>query len=122
MRDTLDYYLGCCGFFVLIGFIALLFIPFNVDTTQNGEHTGYVTAVEQSGFIAKHHKVYFKTDLSTTQEDIYCVNESNPELASKLKEVAKNKERVTIKYQGVIGVGFHICMQTEIKSFESEKK
>lgn len=65
---------------------------------KNGSHTGYVTAVEQRGLIWKNYRVYVKTDRSSSQEDVYCIQEDNDDLADKLKEFEKNKQQITVKY------------------------
>lgn len=44
---------------------------------SSGSHNGYITAVEKSGLIWKTGTVYIKTELSSTQEDFYCVEDEN---------------------------------------------
>jgi len=103
---------GCLS--ILIIFIVLIVGPFVViNPTITGTHTGYITAVDQSGLIVKNYKVYFKTDVTSSQEDEYCINHSNTDIANKAIEMQKSRSQVTIKYKGNIGVGF-ICAKDEI--------
>jgi len=72
-------------------------IPISKIGGLNGEHTGYVTAVEhQDNLLYDSDVVYFKTDLESTQEDKYCVND--PELKRQLKEYSKAVEQITIQF------------------------
>lgn len=65
---------------------------------SEGTHTGYVTAVEHNNNILwDADLVYFKTDLESTQEDIYCVN--NKGLKELLKNYSKQGLRVSIDFQ-----------------------
>ena len=58
---------------LLLPVVALLLTGCWVTTTD-GEHTGFVTAVEKNGAFWKTGRVYIKSDLSSSQEDIYCVS------------------------------------------------
>lgn len=76
-------------------------------TTNDAEHTGFITAVEKNGLIWKTGRAYVKTDLSSSQEDYYCVE--NQELYNSLREKAKNKEQVTLVYKAEIVVAPWRC-------------
>lgn len=78
------------------------------STTSEGEHSGYVTAMERSGYLWHNWKVYFKTDNSSSQEDIYCLPEHSP-LAEELKKANRERRQVTITYDGMRAVGFGLC-------------
>ena len=83
------------------GFLILIFIggvmAFNsFHSPTNGEHTGYVTAVENSGLIFHTWTAYFKTNTQASQEDKYCAIDSN--LISELQTAEQNNEQVTITY------------------------
>ena len=66
--------------------------------TGEGQHTGYITAIEQDGMFWKPYIIYFKTDKASTQEDKYCVVD-NSTLIVKMKEYQSNQTKVTIKYK-----------------------
>lgn len=80
----------------VIGIPVMSMLVSHVGATNAGEHTGYVTAVEQEGWIWKTWRAYVKTDVSSSQEDFYCVTEQS--VVDELKEVAKSRELVTINY------------------------
>jgi len=79
-----------------------------------GEHSGYVTAIDERGYIFQNYDVYFKTDTESSQEDMYCVSINNQELANQLRAAQEKRERITIKYHGVRGFNFGACEGTEI--------
>lgn len=88
---------------------------------SNGSHTGFISAVEQSGVIWKNYRVYVKTDLSSSQEDRYCVQSSDTDLGNQLKQAEKNRQRVTVKYdtyQYLIRHLFGSCDGDVIKAIE----
>lgn len=66
-------------------------------TTRDAEHTGYITAVERNGLIWEKGYAYVKTDLSSSQEDVYCVEDDS--VYEKLKDASRNKQRVTVTYK-----------------------
>lgn len=104
---------------LLIGsvFISFFVLPvIHVSSLREGKHTGYVTAIEQKGYLFPNYKVYFKTDNSSSQEDDYCVNRENKKLAELLKTASAKRQLVTISFDGVRGFGFDLCHTTEIKS------
>ena len=110
--DDFEMIGGCLVIILVVGLVALT--PFiKYSTTRQGEHSGYVTAMEQGGFIYHNWNVYFKTDNSSSQEDTYCVPENSP-LISRLKEANKNREQVTISYDGVRGLGLSLCTGEQI--------
>lgn len=99
-----------CVSFIVIMFLLFFSTPFwKYDTTRNGEHSGFVTAIEQQGVIFSNYRVYFKTDNSSSQEDVYCVNRANKELADILKQKNLAREQVTIQYEGVRAWGMGLC-------------
>jgi hypothetical protein len=68
----------------------------HIGATNNGEHTGYVTAVEQEGLIWKTWRAYVKTDPQSSQEDSYCV--TDPIVVSALRNVEQSRALVTVDY------------------------
>lgn len=111
---------GCIGFFVAVAFLVGITAPFFVkfQSIGSGRHTGFVTAVDKRGYIFQNYEVYFKTDNSSSQEDMYCVHRDNEELANKLIQASKNRQPVTVRYEGVRGIGLGLCHATEIKAIE----
>jgi len=103
--------------FFLIAGAGFLPLVIRFQQVGRGTHTGYVTAVDQRGYIWKNYDVYFKTDVSSSQEDIYCVHRSDQELVDVLRGFAMTGKTVTILYQGVRGIGFGLCNHTEIKGW-----
>lgn len=95
----------------IIGFIAfLIFAPifFGVHwNTGTGEHSGYVTAVEKSGLFFKTYTAHFKTDNQSSQEDQYCVIDS--ELVEKLKTASENRNRIALHYFSWLSAGAKNC-------------
>ncbi len=91
---------------VVPALISLLPITF-IKTTENGQHTGIVTAVETNGVIWKTDRVYFKTDVQSSQEDAYCVIDSAVKHA--LEEFQINKKIVTIYYDNYMIIGYSLC-------------
>jgi len=98
------------GIFVLglLGSIVLS-IFYNVNVPSQGEHTGYISAVDYSkpfpGF--KSNIVYFKTDPQSTQEDKYCVVDEN--VLKELKIAQKERQMVTISYENGWFIPNKIC-------------
>lgn len=110
------------GIAVIVIFLVLLapsvFIRF--QSIGQGTHTGYVTAVDQRGYIFKNYDVYFKTDNSSSQEDLYCVNRANEQLVMALKQASRDRKLVTIGYKGVRAIGLGLCGHTEIYRMEED--
>lgn len=86
---------------------------------SEGEHTGYITAVERNGIIWKTPRVYMKTKLDSSQEDAYCVVE-NEELLETLRQASIDEQRVTLEFvdwmvQGMSNCKGEIAVVTSIK-------
>lgn len=73
----------------------------------SGEHTGYVTAIENTGLIFHTWTVYFKTNTESSQEDRYCVIDTN--ILDQLKYYQKESLKVTVKYDNGFFVPFWQC-------------
>ena len=88
----------------------LIYVPvwgLHYRVTTNGEHTGYITAVEQNGIIFKTYRVYLKTDLQSSQEDAYCV--VDPVIFSDLEKVSREKTQVSVGYLSWLFSGVKNC-------------
>lgn len=112
-------FLSVIGTLLLLYFLYALF-TIRYNDTQSGNHTGYVTAVDKGGVIVQNYRVYFKSDTTSSQEDLYCAYGSNEELGKKLNEARKNKTKVTISYVGDKGFGIHLCAQDRITEVTQE--
>lgn len=91
---------------IIIVFAVLPFIGIHINTGR-GSHTGYITAVEKGGVIWKTGRAYIKTDLSSSQEDMYCVVDDS--VYSTLEQKSVNKEKVTIKHFSWLSAGIRNC-------------
>jgi hypothetical protein len=80
----------------LIIAVIILFFTANLHIPNSGQHTGYVSSVEQSGIIWKTWTAYIKTDPQSSQEDSYCV--TDPSVVDQLKSVATQRSSVTVYY------------------------
>ena len=74
---------------------------------SNGTHVGYVTATEESGLVFKTGTAYIKTDVSSSQEDSYCVIDK--EVLAQLKEMSILKEKVELTYISYFSAGITNC-------------
>ncbi len=92
---------------VIIGFPIFASIFGIHYETGSGNHSGYITAVQKQGLIFKTWRAYVKTDLSSSQEDTYCVE--NEETAKKLEVMAENKEKGTFQYKSYLASGVTLC-------------
>lgn len=72
------------------------FFTVNFHIPNSGQHTGYVTSVEQSGIIWKTWTAYVKTDPQSSQEDTYCVTDSKTVTA--LQSAETEKSSITVNY------------------------
>ena len=78
---------------------------------SRGQHTGYVTAVETNGVIFKTHRAYVKSDISSSQEDSYCVIDNA--VKQQLEQVSINKEKVTVYFYDWMFRGWNNCKMEE---------
>jgi len=97
--------------FIVVFFASKFFINgWHYETTK-GEHTGFVTAVERNGVFFKTGTAYVKTDLSSSQEDKYCVADSA--VYNKLVELSKNHSRAVLQYVSWMRSGVRYCENEE---------
>jgi len=108
------------GFIVLVVILVIIFAFWGIRFSQvgQGEHSGFITAVDQRGYVFRNYDVYFKTDNSSSQEDEYCINRNNIGLIEKAKKANKLRKQVTLHYEGVRGIGLGLCMGSEITAIE----
>jgi len=68
-----------------------------ITTTDNGRQYGQITNVEiGNGMIFKESRLYFKSDISSSQEESLCIDK--PELIEQARMFAESKERVVLLY------------------------
>ena len=96
--------------FLIVGVITIFPVKI-IQTTENGQHTGIVTAVETNGVIWKTNRVFFKTDAQSSQEDVYCV--IDPAIKLQLIDYQKAKKEVTIFYDDYMFIGQPLCKGEE---------
>ena len=108
------------GFIIFMIILAICFACWGIRLSQvgEGEHSGYITAVDQRGYIFRNYDVFFKTDNSSSQEDTYCVDRNDKELVKQAQEANKTRKQVTVHYHGVRGIGFDLCYGSQIDSID----
>lgn len=94
MNDLLKFFF--IGFLITVFSVALFLVMISTAKPANGQHTGYITAEEKSGYIWETDKFFFKTDTMSSQEDIYCVR--NETLYAEASRYVDSKTHVTIFY------------------------
>ena len=84
------------GAFFLILIAAFVYFFAIFQTPNSGQHTGYITSVEKTGFIFQTWTVYVKTDPQSSQEDTYCITDSR--IITQLQQYEKARLPVTVYY------------------------
>ena len=94
---------------IILGLIALFTVSLTGlhYQTGQGEHTGFVTAVEKEGVIWKTGTAYFKTDVSSSQEDKYCVIDDS--VYARLEQASQHKEKITIQHKSYFATSVNEC-------------
>lgn len=110
MKVLITLVVTLVGLYVLFWHIPAYGIHWN---TSNGEHTGYVTAVEENGLIFKTPSVYIKTKLDSSQEDRYCIIKDSA-LIEELRTAAIEEKRITIEFEDWFIRGFTNCSTHDI--------
>ena len=106
--ETFDHFLVpfLITIVLTVGGISIDINGININT-GHGEHTGFITAVETNGIIWKTGTVYFKTDTQSSQEDTYCV--INTEVKQQLVKLGEEKKQITIIYEDRLVRGLKNC-------------
>lgn len=92
--------------FLLLPLLALILAGCGI-ITRGGEQIGYITATEQNGLIFKPKFVYLKSELESSQEEVWCIEDND--VLSKIKEAKDNKQRVKIFYHDELFYWFSRC-------------
>lgn len=82
---------------VALIYVLFSFLGFNL-TTSYGVHNVQITAVENNGFIWKTWTAYVKSDVSSSQEETYCIDTKKIYLKD-LEMYSSERTKVTITYQ-----------------------
>lgn len=107
---------------VLVLFTTVLTPLFvRISTTGKGNHTGYITAIEQEGWFFPNYRVYVKTDNSSSQEDVYCLHRDKQKLADVAKQLNKQRKLVNVEFSGVRGIGLGLCWGVEVINISVDK-
>lgn len=106
MKITTGITLTVVGLAIFYSLLILPFFGFHIITT-NGEHIGYITAIEKTGIFSKTYTAYVKTDTQSSQEDSYCV--ADPSLVPAIASFAESKTRVRITYFDWLSKGIARC-------------
>lgn len=88
------------------GIFIMPFVSIKYET-GHGDHTGYVTAVEQEGVIFKTERAYIKSNLESSQEDVYCVVDRG--VYDQLRQAQLDKRNVTIEHVSWFNPAVYDC-------------
>jgi hypothetical protein len=80
------------GALVIGGVACLLFIHFDDTPSSGGTMTDTVYSIEKSGLFWKRWEISFTNEHNM----VYCTRDE--EIAKKIKEAAKNKEKITVTF------------------------
>lgn len=96
-------------FGLIVAWFFLVYVPFFgiPFPTGSGVQAGYVSAIEKQGVFFKTGRVYIKPDLSSTQEDIYCVTDEG--VYRQLETASLLQERVEVRHNSVLVAGVTSC-------------
>ncbi len=70
-----------------------------IETVSNGTHSAQITAVQLDGLLFKTYTVYVKSDVSSSQEESYCIDESHLDIVPSLIQASKDRRKVVITYR-----------------------
>ena len=98
----------------LIGFLLFttLLATGCITTTRDGTHTGQVTTIEENGMIWPTYDAYVKTDATSSQEDVNCVE--NKELIPLLRDLSESRVKITVHYHSELFVAPWRCSGSDI--------
>ena len=85
---------------LMIGVFSSPIIQINTPT-QDGSHVGIITTVERNGLIWSTPDIYFKSSAESTQEKIYCIDNTNliaNQLVERAKRHAINRDEIELRF------------------------
>lgn len=94
--------------------IVLIFTGVYVKNNE-GQYKGYITAVERNGAVFVGYNAFLKTDLTSSNEDMACIDRGNKQLIERLKTAQENKENIVVEYEGVWQYKIGECPNTDWK-------
>lgn len=77
-----------------------IFTGVNIKNSE-GQYKGYVTAVEKNGTYFVGYTAYLKSDLTSSNEDVACIDRNNTQLIEEIKKAQENKENIVMEYESV---------------------
>jgi len=83
---------------VLVAVVSLFLGGCSLNTGKEGYYTGYVTGVQREGFIWKNYRVFVKAERESSNEDKFCIEQTNSTLANELKELMESETKMTVEY------------------------
>jgi hypothetical protein len=119
-----EFLTGCAALVIVVLAGAGLFAAddfVHLTSTGPGTHTGYITAVEQEGYIFRNYRVYVKTDNQSSQEDVYCLDRNRQDLVKEAQALSQKRELVSVDFAGVRGLGFGLCDGVQITNITQDK-
>jgi hypothetical protein len=100
----------CLG--ILLGFIIICLIVVGVPIEDNnGSQVGYITTVETNGVIFKTDSAYIKSNLESSQEERYCINQ---EVKEDLINAMNNNSKVRIYFNDVFIRKIGLCKESDL--------
>ena len=84
---------------IILVVVASLFMGgCSVKTGKDGYYTGYVTGVQREGYIWKNYRIFVKAERESSNEDEFCIEQTNSTLANELKELMESETKMTVEY------------------------
>lgn len=97
---------------IILIIAVILSVTGYIETTSNGRHSGQISAVEKNGIIWQTWDVYVKSDISSSQEDKYCVEDAS--LIPQLQSLSENRNKTTLLYRDEFMVAPWRCGNDEV--------
>lgn len=98
---------------VLVFIFGLTLQLFRIPIVESrGSHTVQITAIEDNGILWQTTKVYVKTDVAQSQEEVYCLDrkeESYQVLRTSLEQYSRERTKVTINFVDYMSNGIFHC-------------
>lgn len=103
---------------LLLVLVSIILSACRFQSGTDGRQTGYIEAVQRTGYIWKNYRVFIKSSVDASQADVYCINQDKQELADSLFNAQEQNQRVTIQYTHWTNViAPSQCAGDEINSF-----
>lgn len=73
-----------------------IYFTSGIKVTRDAQQIGYVSAIENNGIIFRANFVYIKSELESSQEEMWCVKDEK--VLEQLNEARDNRQRIKIIY------------------------